>query len=366
MNSLSNPCCSLARNLQNGSVRFHSYTENVWESTLTLKGGGLETYVPHEYAEFRWAELIGAPEPPTHDMIHGWQVHYAFDGELNEDGLVIQPPMSPPNPRAPPAGRRQLQQIAAPWATAKPARKKGMTDFGSSSAELDAVWKLVLHTINGAALDLNSDSNTRQRDLCSLDAYLATKYQGGVAPASSSHIRRKVTQIMWEPNGYVNVWTEFLIAHIGALYEYSLDYADATLAEAVWSNPPILAKVRGKNYSVDRDSYTLLKYFNQSDNQVYATPNPLIDWPRSGSIDTDGSSSKHCDKNCVQVNAYAALIQKWSGAILARMGKADEAAEYAKRAEAIRAATQALFATSECDVNSSSPVHIHAFRAAKS
>ena len=60
------------------------------------------------------------------------------------------------------------------------------------------------HTINAAAIDLNTDSNTRQRDLCTLDAWLATRYQGGVAPGTAYHLRKRVVQNMFEPNGFVN------------------------------------------------------------------------------------------------------------------------------------------------------------------
>ena len=76
--------------------------------------------------------------------------------------------------------------------------------FNSSSADLGSVWALVRHTINAAAIDLNTDSNTRQRDLCTLDAWLATRYQGGVAPGTAYHLRKRVVQNMFEPNGFVN------------------------------------------------------------------------------------------------------------------------------------------------------------------
>ena len=128
------------------------------------------------------AEVKGAPEPPTHARVCGWQVHYPFDAELNEHGLVIQPPLNAEDAREIP----------------------GLTMFNSSSAGLDSVWALVRHTINAAAIDLNTDSNTRQRDLCTLDAWLATRYQGGVAPGTAYHLRKRVVQNMFEPNGFVN------------------------------------------------------------------------------------------------------------------------------------------------------------------
>ena len=56
-----------------------------------------------------------------------------------------------------------------------------------------------------------------------MDSLTVRRYQGGVAPGTAAHLRRRVTQDMWEPNGYVNYWTEFLIAHVGALHEYTTE-----------------------------------------------------------------------------------------------------------------------------------------------
>ena len=49
-----------------------------------------------------------------------------------------------------------------------------MSMFRSSNASLDAVWGLVRHTLVAVSLDVNTDSNTRQRDLCHTDAYITT------------------------------------------------------------------------------------------------------------------------------------------------------------------------------------------------
>ena len=54
------------------------------------------------------------------------------------------------------------------------------------------------------------------------DFRVATRYQGGIAPAMACHLRRRVTQNMFEPNGFVNYWTEFLISHVGALHDYTV------------------------------------------------------------------------------------------------------------------------------------------------
>ena len=85
--------------LANGSVKYHMESRNVYLYRWTL-GGGMETVVPHEYCEFRWAEVSGAPEPPSHERVSGWIAHYPFDGDLNEGPVLTQrvPLSTPTNP----------------------------------------------------------------------------------------------------------------------------------------------------------------------------------------------------------------------------------------------------------------------------
>ena len=373
------------------AVRSHAESNNVWLDTWTLAHGENQ-FVPHEYAEFRceppttipaawpaWllqqrfcqhlartgAEVKGAPEPPTHARVCGWQVHYPFDAELNEHGLVIQPPLNTEDaPEIP-----------------------GLTMFNSSSADLDSVWALVRHTINAAAIDLNTDSNTRQRDLCTLDAWLATRYQGGVAPGTAYHLRKRVVQNMYllrqtflvllspfrstdfsglrryEPNGFVNWWTEFLIAHVGALRDFTIEYSDHSLASTLWDQGPVSMGLK----SLGMENYSLAAYFDESDSLVHNTPKPLVDWPRTDGLDTNAQASTHCKKLCAQMNAYAVRAQEWLSEIASRADwdydrsrpielarKASEA--LAKRAVAIRGATEKTFAASGAScVTSGSP-----------
>eukprot|EP01052_Picozoa_sp_SAG31_P005581 SAG31_NODE_247_length_19134_cov_12.255050_6_plen_1021_part_00 len=327
-------------------VVYHAESNNVWIDTWTLDegGSGAESFVPHEYAEFRWAEVRGAPEPPTHARVCGWQVHYPFDGQLNEKGLIVRPAEGLYLESETKQESSGLTKFRGPW----------------SHSPLDQVWGLVRHTINAAALDLNTDSNTRQRDLCTLDAWLATRYQGGVAPGTACHLRRRVTENMYEPNGYVNYWTEFLVAHIGALRDYTLEYADQRLADRLWRQPLVQmdgGQGRRSNPALGIDNYTLAAYYNQSDHMVHNTPKPLIDWPRSDGIDTNGPASTYCHRHCIQMNAYAVKTHKWMAEITHRVGAAGtkETAVYAGRAEAIRAATHETFAAQGalCDTNRS-------------
>ena len=229
----------------------------------------------------------------------------------------------------------------------------GLTSFSSNVPELDQVWELVRHTINAAALDLNTDSNTRQRDLCTLDAWVATRYQGGVAPGTASHLRRRVVQNMYEPNGYVNYWSEFLVAHVGALHDYTLEYADQDLAGRLWNQAPISmdALGLGKNPSLGMDNYSLLTYFNESDGLVHETPRPLVDWPRSSGLDTDEKTSGFCNKLCAQMNAYAAVTQGWMAEISKRAGISGKQASpaYSERAAKIRSTANTVFAASGSD-----------------
>jgi hypothetical protein len=325
--------------LTNGSVKFQAESGNRWEEQWTLSGKPGENFVPHEYSEFRWAEVIGAPEPPTHAMISGWQVRYPFNAVLNEVPPAVTSERTP----------RQTPNTSA----------AGLTVFSSNSAALDQVWELTRHTIAAAALDLNTDSNTRQRDLCTLDAWLATRYQAGVAPGTSAHLRRRVTQSMYEPNGYVNIWTEFLVAHVGALYEYTSEYDDVSLAAQLWNQAGVDMGA-GAPSSLGMTNYSLGAYYDEQTAMVHRTPKPIVDWPRSAGIDTDNSASTVCNELCVQMNAYAVLTQDWMSRITQRAGSLSGVdrqipAMYANRSVAIRTATHSAFAAfgSHCNLNTS-------------
>ena len=349
--------------LVNGSVKYLAESNNHWEDVWTLSGGlgkrgtvggKTESFVPHEYSEFRWAEVIGAPEPPSHATVRGWQVHYPFDGNLNEE-----PAAAAAAATAAAAGRDGETPMAGLTVFTSSATRPNGTG-GPGSQPLQQVWELVRHTINVAALDLNTDSNTRQRDLCALDAWLATRYQAGVAPATSCHLRRRVTQSLFEPNGYVNVWTEFLIAHVGALYEYTSEYAATeqsptyNLGYKLW-NAPVVPMSTKKHVTTNLGiaNYSLLGYFEEADSLVHDTPRPLIDWPRSDGIDTNDQTAVLCNKLCVQMNSYAVIAQDWMAGITQRVsatGGCDRRipSEYAARSQAIRAAAHHTFATGNC------------------
>ena len=295
--------------LPNGTVRYRALSKNVWESHWTLgdsSDGRAQSFVTHEYSEFRYVEVIGAPEPPTKARVRGWAVRYPFDGDLNEGGDDAG---GPPLPTA--------------------------TAFASSSEALDTVWELVRWTVEAAAIDLNTDSNTRQRDVCTLDAYLATLYQAGTFPTTAFHHRRRVTQFMYEFLGFVNTWTEFQIAPVGALAHFTADYDDAALLDKVW---------HAANASAQLAAFSLTANYDAARSLVVRTPKPLIDWPRNDAIDITRSNAGLCDELCAEMNGHAVTAQTQMAALAARLGLGAEARAYAGRAAAIRAAANATFA----------------------
>ncbi|KAK7254927.1 hypothetical protein SO694_00137069 [Aureococcus anophagefferens] len=117
--------------LPNGSVEFHMTTGNDYEERWAPYEDGSESVfdMGHEYREFRWAEVANSPAPLEKGDVGAWIVRYPLDAAAST--------------------------------------------FASASDRLDAVWALGKDTIVATALDVNTDSNTRQRDNCGVDAHVA-------------------------------------------------------------------------------------------------------------------------------------------------------------------------------------------------
>jgi len=152
---------------------------------------------------------------------------------------------------------------------------------------------------------------------------------------------------MFEPEGYVNYWTEFLTSVTSALAAFSLDFDDLGLARRVWnSTTPARQEGRG---AFSLRNYTLTEYFDAARGLVVRTPRPLVDWPRSDAIDINESTAGVCNDACVQMNAHAVTVQQQASILAGRMGMPQEAAAYAARAAAIRAAAHAAFYEEDSD-----------------
>ena len=160
---------------------------------------------------------------------------------------------------------------------------------------------------------------------------------------------------MFEANGYVNFWTEFLVSHVGVLHDYTLEYADQGLAGQLWNQAPV---PMGKTTTpLGMANYSLLSYYDEGDGLVHGTPRPLVDWPRSSGLDTDQKTSGFCNKLCAQMNAYAAVAQGWMAEISKRAGVSGKNASpaYSDRAAKIRATAHTTFAASGSDCHSGGP-----------
>ncbi|KAH8044253.1 hypothetical protein JL720_17147 [Aureococcus anophagefferens] len=115
---------ALGRRGSQRSVEFHMTTGNDYEERWAPYEDGSESVfdMGHEYREFRWAEVANSPAPLEKGDVGAWIVRYPLDAAAST--------------------------------------------FASASDRLDAVWALGKDTIVATALDVNTDSNTRQRDNC--------------------------------------------------------------------------------------------------------------------------------------------------------------------------------------------------------
>jgi len=92
----------------------------------------------------------------------------------------------------------------------------------------------------------------------------------------------------------------------------------------------------------------ICRYYDDALALVTNTPKPLIDWPRSDMIDINATSSRACNGICVEMNAYAVMAMEQASAVAERMGMADIAQNYARKAMNIRVAAHNAFASSRC------------------
>ena len=196
----------------------HEDVLNNWTSHWVLRGGdgtGRQRVETHEDVVMRYAEIRGAPEAPTAEYVRGWAVQYPFDGLTAEsgDGAPIDAECT---------ARRSEGELAA----------AALTEFQSSSPTLNAVWRLCRYTVLVGALDSNTDSNTRQRDVCNLDAMLASRYQGAVAAQAAEHPRRQVAATLSTPQADTNNHTlEFNMAAVAAVFFHALELGDMSVVE---------------------------------------------------------------------------------------------------------------------------------------
>ena len=199
-----------------GEVLYDDGTVKWWEDNLNdtefrsvwTLAQGRQTIMAHEYKEARYWQVCGTGEVPTHENVRGWRVWFPM-------GLAEAVPTvtGEVEPAVPSAFDPQVY-----------------TSVSSSSEELNSVWELCRYTLRVVALDVNTDSNTRQRDPCNWDSHLQALGQAAIAPAASAPYRRRSLTFLFEPDARVMVWSEFYLFTLFATFSYTQDTADLHLA----------------------------------------------------------------------------------------------------------------------------------------
>jgi hypothetical protein len=285
------------------------YTRNNFTFRWTLREGA-QSVAAHEYVEFRYGMVVNAPEPMSTENVGAWVVRYPHS-DIAEDnyGDVPALPLSSP-----------LRRPVA------------LATFVSDSAGLNAVWGLVRHTIVATSLDVNVDSNTRQRDLCHTDAFITSL--GQMALSNEHSVATMTTQ-----NGFMldsNIWkgtTDFRAALISLAYEnamYTCDisvlrqrYADCKLHSfASFFNETIGAVSKGLACTCP-PSWSPAGMPTGVYEALECSCTDLNDWPmqyRDGFVATNVSTI---------ANSYIALAARRVADIALLLGEADDAAQYA-------------------------------------
>ena len=313
--------------LPNGSdTSFHF---DVW----SLASLSEQTVVSHEYIEARYWQIVGAPEPPSVSSVAGWKTWYPYQA----------------------AGEARDSDVA------------GTTLIVSSSAALDAVYELCRYTGKIGAMDVNTDSNARQRDNCNVDSHITAMHQAAAAPAASAAYRRRNALFLFEPDAHVHPWTEFKLFSLGAVHAYTLDTGDLyvanhtfemllrdySLTQFIESEDGLVHKaaMAGLPPGMATQAANSAQYYNQ----VYQD---LVDWPNA--VDALALSNFPDGATCcldgyeygsvsTAINAHVAHAHRRLAQLARWIGRPEAyAATFDAKANAIVAALKARLLTHEC------------------
>ena len=163
-------------------------TRNNFTYVWTLRQGA-QSVSAHEYVEFRYAIVLNAPEPLTPAAAGAWVVRYPHSDE-EQDSYGDAPALPLRSPLRRPAA------LAA---------------FSSDSVDLNAVWGLVRHTIVATTLDVNTDSNTRQRDLCHLDAFITSLAQLSISNEPGTATMTTMDAFQLDSNIWKGTWESIIV-----------------------------------------------------------------------------------------------------------------------------------------------------------
>lgn len=157
-----------------------------YEEVWTLATGLNVFDMGQEYKEWRWAELVEMPTPIDLVDVGAWVVHYPLDiAEAQQTEYGVE--------------QSTFEDVTGLVSTLPYGDADTITSFVSSDDKLNAVWELGRWTILTTSLDVNTDSNTRQRDNCMIDAYIAAMGQFSIS--KSVQLQRRTLEYAMT-NGY--------------------------------------------------------------------------------------------------------------------------------------------------------------------
>ena len=293
------------------------HTGNNFTYQWTLREG-VQSVSAHEYVEFRYGMVINAPEPLTTENAGAWVIRYPHSDEEQDSygDLPALPPRSP------------LRRPAA------------LATFSSDSVDLNAVWSLVRHTIVATTLDLNTDSNTRQRDLCHTDAFITSL--GQLSISNEPGIATMTTSDAFQLDS--NIWkgtTDFRAALISMAYYHAMYTGDLSVLRQRYADCKLHSFAYFFNESLGAVSKSLTCTCPASWSPagmpagVYEVLEcacaDLNDWPqqyRDGFVQMNVSTI---------ANSYIALATRRVADIALLLGEIDDAAHYASMSEMILA-----------------------------
>ncbi len=279
----------------------------------------------HEFIEFRYAEILSTV-PIANESVRAWVVQHPFSGTgLNpfEKACSTSTPNAPLPPSPPPHA----------------------SDFGvfsSSNPGLDAVFNFTAYTAVATTLDINVDSQTRQRDLCHIDALITGLEQYAVFPPLDYGIQRRTfLDAFGNDSAIWGSWTEFKMSGALMAYSHALETGDLSVAQATWSDDDMSIAVSADYNSLQ--FYGGVRYFNKSGNGLLHFPadcggswacDPLVDWPTST---RDGYVITGNDDDAVR-NGLGVTAIRGMAAVAGWLGKTAAQTRYTAYADSVSAA----------------------------
>jgi hypothetical protein len=220
-----------------GTVIVPMPTGNNFTDEWTLRDGAQTSIMQHEYMEFRYADLTtdADAEPRTTDNTRAWVIRYPLSDKAED--TYGDEPMLQPSILHPPSA---------------------LATFACENQDLNSVWHLVRYTLVATSLDVNVDSNTRQRDFCATDAYAYITGLGQLALSSDYGVQTMAAIDGLQVDS--NIWqgmTDFRAALVVLVHEHALYTGDLSLIRQRWE---------------DLQKHSFTYYFNEEAGLVVKPP----------------------------------------------------------------------------------------------